>query len=131
MRLERAGENRFSGYAEAFKDREPGIEVHDETGTITLKVRDADGLGAVGRYEYVISLTAEDLARILDTVAKGRKAFDNGPLLTALAGASSSLFRLAVASTQAPFLMPATPRELKKQALKDRLSKLKSKDQPA
>jgi len=125
MRLERAGEYRFSGYAEAFKDRDPDIQILSDGATVSLRVGNADGMGASGRYEYLVSLQPNDLTRILLAIAQERTAFDGGPLQDALAKASAALFRLAVASTQLPHLMPPSAKELKRQAARERLERMR------
>ncbi len=61
MELSHIGANRKEIRTTAFTDRSPEISIEENTGNIILIIKDADGMGTKGQYDYRIKLTPSDL----------------------------------------------------------------------
>jgi len=108
MELSHIGANRKEIRTTAFTDRSPEISIEENTGNIILIIKDADGMGTKGQYDYRIKLTPSDLTKIIKTTSSHRSIFHEGPLRAELEIAASALLRLVAAASALPFqVMPS------------------------
>ena len=108
MELSHIGANRKEVRTTAFKDRPPEISIDESTGNLVLAIKNADGMGTKGQYDYRIKITPSDLTKIIKTISTHRSIFHEGPLRTELESAVSALLRLMIAASALPFqVMPS------------------------
>ena len=125
MELKRRGSNRDSGFTSAFSGKKPKIRFVKSSGAVELAVDGANGMGAQGAYEYVITLGPNDVQAILSFIGSQRAAFEDGPFRESLVKASHGLLRLLIGSCGMPLLLPPSPEDLKLQELRQRLAAAK------
>ena len=122
MELSHVGANRKEVRTTAFADRTPEIVVDLPTGNLVLSIRNADGMGTRGQYDYKVVLTPADLGKILKAVSLDRSAFSNGTLRAELESSAASLLRLLSAASALPFQLAPTEAQLKLQQYQARLA---------
>ncbi len=108
MELSHIGANRKEVRTTAFTGRSPEISIDESTGNLVLIIKNADGMGTKGQYDYRIKITPSDLTKIIKTTSTHRSIFHEGPLRTELESAVSALLRLMIAASALPFqVMPS------------------------
>jgi formyltetrahydrofolate hydrolase len=120
MELSRMGTFHKEVRKTAFSDREPSILYDAKTGSIKLSVKSADGMGAKGTYDYIVTLSSSDLKSILELLSKQRCAFKESELQQTLISSSHALLRLLIASSGVPFDVLPSETELRIAALKQK-----------
>lgn len=118
MELSRIGANRKELEMKAFSEKKPTLSFDRETGDLKLLVRQADGMGKEGKYDYTVILDTNDLKAIFMCLAEQRGAFEPSQLQTMLEESSHSLLRLLIASSSLPFQLVPTDAQLKLKALR-------------
>lgn len=122
MKLTRIGANRKEVQALAFENQSPAVSVESTSGVISLLVKNAKGMGAQGRYDYTVELSAEDLMNILNKLSLSRAIFTEGPFQLELEKAAASLLRLLASSTALPFQLAPSKAQLLLQQMKEKKS---------
>ena len=126
MELSRMGTFHKEVRKKAFSDAEPSLSFDAKTGSIQLSVRGANGMGAQGKYDYTVTLSANDLKSILELMSKQHSAFKESELQQTLIGSSHALLRLLIASSGVPFEVAPSEAELRMAALKEKIASKKS-----
>lgn len=126
MELSRMGTNRKEVRKKAFSDAVPTLNFDAKSGNIQLSVRDANGMGAQGKYDYTVTLNPNDLKSILELMSKQHCAFKESELQQTLISSSNALLRLLIASSGVPFEVAPSEAELRLAALKEKTAPKKS-----
>lgn len=122
MKLTRIGANRKEVQALAYENQLPIISVDAGNGVVSLLVKDANGMGAQGRYNYTVELSAEDLMQILNKLSLSRAIFSEGPFQSGLEKTAAALLRLLASSTAIPFQLAPSRAQLLLQKMKEKKS---------
>ena len=99
MNLKRKGTNRDSGYRTAFKEKNPSISHEKDSGELSLTVSKARGMGPEGQYDYVVTLSPNDISEILKFIAIKGLSFENGPLRDSIVNSSHVILQLLMGSS--------------------------------
>lgn len=126
MELSRMGTFHKEVRKSAFSDRDPSLSFDAKTGSIKLSVGSAGGMGAKGTYDYIVTLSANDLKSIIELLSKQNYAFKEGELQKALIGSSHALLRLLIASSGVPFEVSPSEAEMRMAAFKEKIASKKS-----
>lgn len=102
MDLSRVGANRREKHAQAFEGKAPEIGFDSHRNSIRLTIKDADGMGARGRYDYEVALSPDDLRDIIDFVSRNRSAYEDPKIRSALAESCQSILRLLISCAALP-----------------------------
>ena len=122
MEVSRIGAFRKEVRTTVFKDREPSLSFDEKTGNLKLLVKNAEGMGAQGHYDYTVTLSVDDIKSILKLLSKQHSAFKESELQKTLTSSSHALLRLLIASSGAPFEVAPSEAELRAKALKEKLA---------
>lgn len=129
MDLNRIGANRKEVRAVAFENRRPVISIDPNDGSIKLSIRQSDGMGAQGQYDYELRIDSVDINAILSALSRDQTAFRPGKLRETLEASLAPLSRLLIAATALPFIVPQTDSEIRLQALQQKLDARKKQKQ--
>ncbi|XLX39076.1 hypothetical protein ACK25U_15055 [Ectopseudomonas mendocina] len=122
MDLSRMGTFHKEVRKKAFSDATPSIDFDAKTGSIKLTVSGASGMGAQGKYDYTVTLSAGDLKSIIELLSKQHCAFKESELQQTLIGSSHALLRLLIASSGVPFEVTPSEAELRVAAFKEKIA---------
>ena len=103
MNLKRKGAKRNTGYSVAFMEKGPSISYDKVSGELSLTVSRAQGMGAQGLYEYVVTLSPSDIGEVLKFIAAKGLPFENGPLRHRIVDASHAILQLLIGSSGLQF----------------------------
>lgn len=130
MELSHIGANRKEKRSTAFVDRKPEITFDEKAGNLSLLIRNADGLGTKGQYDYKVVLQSDDLEKIIREISENRAIFIDGPLRRMLESNAISLLRMLTAASTLPFQLAPTEREKTLLAFKAKLAEKSKSETP-
>jgi hypothetical protein len=110
MLLKRWGANRNSGWTALINKKEPAVSWSKKEQCIQLNIRRVNDPNGNGQYNYEIDLSTEEIAKIIDALAKDGITHSLESVSEKLAPSTRSLLRLLLAAGGLPFPEQPAPK---------------------